>query len=124
MNKRKAVIIGSVCLFVLSLFLYFKPLPRLVISDQPILDGQFSIDQINTPKQAWLVLYATKYDQPTEVIGQALIKGGRHRNYGVFVNVPLVTTRVMAVVYENEDFKDENILKRGGLPIKTIFNRQ
>lgn len=130
--KQKFIISAGFGLAIVAggLYAYWTPGPKLVIHDQTIQNGQLTISQINLPHDGWLVLSATKYEQPTEVVGMARIERGRRKNIGLYVNVLRTTPRVELAVYEDKespglfDKSTDQPVMIGGQALKRIFNKQ
>lgn len=122
----------SVLMIIIAIvtYLYWTPGPMLTVKNQPIQNGQITIGKINVPKDAWVVLSATKYEQPTEVVGKVRVKRGRHKNIGIYVNVQRTTPLLEAVVYEDVatpgvlDLSSDKPVIVDGKALKLLFNKQ
>jgi hypothetical protein len=133
LSKKQRYYFGGLAFFavlLLGAYIYHTPSPRLVVGDQPIIDGQINIKQINLPFDGWIILSSTEYDQPTEMVGKLRIERGRNRNIGVFVNVLRVTPRVKISVYEDKttpgifDPQTDQEAMAQGKPLSVIINKQ
>lgn len=131
-NKQKYAIgaAAGVVFLLIGIYAYRTPRPRLIISDQTIQHGQITVEQINLPFDGWIILSATEYDQPTEMVGKVRVERGRNRNVGIYVNVLRTTPRVEAAVYADKisldtfDPDTDKPVVMNKQPLKVIFNKQ
>jgi hypothetical protein len=133
LSKKQRYYFGGLATFtvlILGAYIYHTPSPRLLVFDQPIIDGQINVKQINLPFDGWIILFSTEYDQPTEMVGKIRVERGRNRNIGVFVNVLRVTPRVLVSIYEDKttpgifDAQNDQEVLAEGKPLSAIINKQ
>lgn len=67
----------------------------VLVYDQPLADGLFTVDRVISPAAGWLAIYQDDDDAPGFIIGSAFIEAGR--NEAVVVDV--IDSGVTSVVY-------------------------
>lgn len=133
LSKKQRYYFGGLTIFavlLLGAYIYHTPSPRLLVFDQPIIDGQINIKRIDLPFDGWVILSSTEYDQPTEMVGKIRIERGRNKNIGVFVNVLRVTPRVKVSIHEDKttpgifDAQTDQEVLVAGQPLSAFINKQ
>lgn len=110
-------------------YYYFNPTPAIVVNDQPIQNGKFTFDKVNLREDAWLVLYSRSKYSIVEEVGKVLLKKGRNKDVGVFVNVSKTTPQIEAVLYNDLgalgafDIAADTPMMIKNKPFTLIFNK-
>ncbi len=121
------ILLVSLLAVVLFWRYWFFPAPFLAVEAQTIQNGQLTIARVHLPRPANLLIYATKYGQPTEVVGRAELLRGRHKAVSIYVNVPKTTPQLLAGLYEMASSSQANPevkLIYDGRPLKMLFDRR
>lgn len=127
--KLKIVILIIFHAAMLGAYYYFNPTPVILIKDQPIQNGQFIFEKVNLREDSWLVLSSMKKNATVEEVGKVLLKKGRNKNVGVFVNVSKTTPQIEATIYNDLgalgtfDIASDTPAMINDVPLKLVFRK-
>lgn len=82
--------------------------PTIVVFDQPLVNGQFVVEQVITADPAWLVVYQQgENGQPGFIIGYAALEAGLNQNIVVTVDTVSATDVLLLSLHQDSTVGDE-----------------
>lgn len=82
-------------------------LPKVVVSDQSVRNGQVTVAEVYATAPSWLVIQTETNGIPGPVVGYAKIAKGPNANVSVKIDVQQSTPKLFAMIHEDDGKKDQ-----------------
>lgn len=106
-------IIGIIFAFIIKQSI----IPRVVVNNQLIKNGQVSITEVDAVASSWLVIQTETNGVPGPVIGYTKIKKGSNKNVLVNIESEKSTPRLFAMIHEDTGEKDQFDFPNNDMPL-------
>ena len=120
MSKKILLALLGIGIVGVSAAFYFmgnSVVPRVVVSDQSIGDGQVTVSEVDAVAPSWLVIQTETNGAPGPVVGYTKIPKGLNKNVSVKIDVQRSTPRLFAMIHEDDGIKDRFDFPGNDMPL-------
>lgn len=112
-------ILGLVILIVIGLIIFSKSniIPQVIVEDQPIVNGQVTVQNVTAVAPSWLVIQTETNSVPGPVIGYVKINKGENKNISVSIDTAASTPNLFAMIHEDDGEKNKFDFPENDMPL-------
>lgn len=112
-------VLGLVILIVISLLIFSRSniVPSVIVKDQPIVNGQVTVESVTAIANSWLVIQTETNSVPGPVIGYIKINKGENKNVSVPIDITASTPKLFAMIHEDSGEKNRFDFPENDMPL-------
>ncbi len=102
---------------IVSLVIKDNIVPKVVVSDQSIQNGQVMVAEVDAIAPSWLVIQTETNGAPGPVVGYIKINKGSNKNVSVKIDIQKSTPKLFAMIHEDNGEKDQFDFPNNDMPL-------
>lgn len=111
------LVIGFIGIFALFFLKKDDIVPKVVVSDQTVKDGQITVSEVDAIAPSWLVIQTETNGAPGPVVGYTKIVKGVNKNISVKIDVSKSTPKLFAMIHEDNGARDQFDFPNNDMPL-------